>query len=158
MESDETIRNRWCVFSLKYSHSLIKIVSLDQPKENLIPSYSYGFNHQYKGILSSFDSEYCLIFDNQSPDTLPTSNIRSCRLKQEESDFNFEHYLADKYESFDDSLFDYKLTIDNQLNDQDRDDLKNLKYKQLLIDDPISIYLGLIDILYAFVYDQRLTQ
>ncbi|CAF4428243.1 unnamed protein product, partial [Adineta steineri] len=44
------------------------------------------------------------------------------------------------------------------LDEQDRDDLKNLKYKQLFIDDQISIYLGLIDLLYAFVYDQRITQ
>jgi protein SHQ1 len=131
---------------------------LDQPKEDLVSSYSYGFNHQYKGILSNFDSEYSLIFDNQSPDTLPTSSIRSYRLEKEQSDFNSEHYLADKHELHDETLFDYKLLIDNQFNDQDRDDLKNLKVKQFLIDDQIPIYLGLIDLLYAFVYDQRITQ
>ncbi|CAF1095936.1 unnamed protein product [Adineta steineri] len=130
----------------------------DQPKENLISSYSYGFNHQYKDLFTTFDSEYCLIFDNQSPDTLPTSSIRSCRLEQEQTDFNSEHYLADKYELNDETIFDYKLILEDQLDEQDRDDLKNLKYKQLFIDDQISIYLGLIDLLYAFVYDQRITQ
>ncbi|CAF2136816.1 unnamed protein product [Rotaria magnacalcarata] len=130
----------------------------DQPKENLISSYSYGFNHQYKEIFSNFDSEYSLTFDNQSPDTLPTSSIRSSRLEKEQLDFNCEHYLVDKHEFDNEMLFNFKLTIDDELNDQDRDDLKNLKYKKLLIDDQIPIYLGLIDILYAFVYDQRLTQ
>ncbi|CAF3561801.1 unnamed protein product, partial [Rotaria sp. Silwood2] len=129
----------------------------DQPKENLTHSYSYGFNHQYKEIFSNFDSEYSLIFDNQAPDTLPTSSIRSCRLEKEQCDFNYEHYLADKHELNDEALFNYKLMIDEELNNQDRDDLKNLKYKQFLIDDQIPIYLGLIDLLYAFVYDQRIT-
>ncbi|CAF1105862.1 unnamed protein product [Adineta ricciae] len=130
----------------------------DQPKQTLTSTYSYGFNHQYKDIFTNFDSEYSLIFDNQSPDTCPTSSIRSRRLEKEQSDFNVEHYLADKYELTDEELFHYKLTIDDELNDQDRDDLKNLKYKQFLIDEPISIYLGLIDLLYAFAYDQRITQ
>jgi protein SHQ1 len=128
---------------------------LDQPKENLVSSYSYGFNQQYKEIFSNFDSEYSLIFDNQSPDTLSPSLIRSSRLDKEEKDFNVEHYFADKY---DESIFDYKLILDQEFNDQDRDDLKNLKFKQLLINDPIPIYLGLIDLIYAFVYDQRMTQ
>jgi protein SHQ1 len=131
---------------------------LDQPKDDLTSTYSYGFNHQYKGIFSNFDSEYSLIFDNQSPDTFPTSSIRSSRLEREQLDFNCEHYLADKYEFNDQSILDYKFIIDKELNDQDRDDLKNLKYKQFLIDDQIPIYLGLIDLLYAFVYDQRITQ
>ncbi|UJR32681.1 hypothetical protein I4U23_020141 [Adineta vaga] len=130
----------------------------DQPKETLISSYSYGFNHQYKDIFTNFDSEYSLIFDNQHPDSLPLTSIRSNRLEKEQSDFNCEHYLADKYDLNDEEVFDYKLILDNEFNDQDRDDLKNLKYKQLLIDDPIPIYLGLIDLLYAFVYDQRITQ
>jgi len=86
------------------------------------------------------------------------SSIRSARLEKEQHDFNLEHYLADKYELTDETIFDYQLTIDKELNEQDRDDLKNLKYKQLLIDDPIPIYLGLIDLIYAFVYDQRITQ
>ncbi len=51
-----------------------------------------------------------------------------------------------------------KLIFGKEFNDQDRDDLKNLKFKQFLIDDPIPIYLGLIDLIYAFVYDQRITQ
>lgn len=134
------------------------LVNLDQPKEDLTSSYSYGFNHQYKKLFSNFDDEYSLIFDNQSPDILPTSMIRSSRLNKEQSDFNIEHYLADKFELDDPSIFDYQLNISEQLNDQDRDDLKNLKSKQFLIDDSIPIYLGLIDILYAFAYDQRLTQ
>jgi len=133
-------------------------VYLDQPKEDLTSAYSYGFNHQYQGIFSKFDAEYSLIFDNQSPDTLTTSMIRSCRLDKEQSDFNSEHCLADKYELDDQSIFDYQLSIIDQLNDQDRDDLKNLKYKQFLIDDQIPIYLGLIDLLYAFAYDQHLAQ
>lgn len=86
------------------------------------------------------------------------SLIRSSRLKQEEIDFNFEHYLADKHEFDDELVLNYKVIIDKQLNDQDIDDLKNLKYKQLLIDDQIPIYLELIDILYAFIYDQHITQ
>jgi len=132
---------------------------LDQPPKNdLIPSYSYGFNHQYKEIFSNFDSEYSLIFDNQSPDILPTLSIRLYRLEKEQLDFNSEHYLADKYDFNDQLIFDYKLIINKELNDQDRDDLKNFKYKQFLIDDQIPIYLGLIDLLYAFVYDQRITQ
>ena len=131
---------------------------LDQPKDDLISSYSYGFNHQYEKLFSNFDAEYSLIFDNQSPDTLPTSMIRSSRITQEHSDFNLEHYLADKYELDDPSIFDYRLNISEQLSDQDRDDLKNLKSKPFLIDNSIPIYLGLIDILYAFAYDQRLTQ
>lgn len=130
----------------------------DQPKENLISSYSYGFNHQYEKLFSNFDAEYSLIFDNQSPDTLPTSLICSSRLEREQSDFNLEHYLADKYELDDPAIFDYQLNISEQFNDQDRDDLKNLKLKQWIIDDPVPIYLGLIDLLYAFAYDQRLTQ
>ncbi len=131
---------------------------LDQLKNDLISSYSYGFNHQYKGIFSNFDSEYSLTFDNQSPDTFPTSSICLYRLEKEQLDFNYEHYLADKYEFNDQLIFDYKLIIDKKLNDQDRNDLKNLKYKQFLIDDQIPIYLGLIDLLYAFVYDQCITQ
>ena len=139
------------------SHISLSLYS-DQPKENLISSYSYGFNHQHEKLFSNFDAEYSLIFDNQSPDTLSTSLIRSSRLEKEQSDFNLEHYLADKYELDDPSIFQYQWNISDQLNDQDRDDLKNLKSKQLIIDDPIPIYLGLIDLLYAFAYDQRLTQ
>lgn len=125
----------------------------------MISSFSYGFNHQYNGLFSNFDSEYSIIFDNSSPDSLPTSSIRRSRLDKENEDFNVEHYLIDR-EGFDDeeTILDYSLNLDDQLSDQDRDDLKNLKYKEFLIDDPIPIYLGLIDLLYCFSYDQRITQ
>lgn len=133
----------------------------DQVKEEPVISSSiyYGFNQQYKEVFSSFDSEYLLIFDNPSPDTLSMSSIRLSRLEKENEDFNLEHFLADKDE-FDDekTILDYSIDLDDELTDEDRDDLKNLKYKQFLIDDPIPIYLGLIDLLYAFVYDQRITQ
>lgn len=143
-----------------FSFDVLQIV-LDQVKEEPVISSSiyYGFNHQYKDVFSSFDSEYLLIFDNPSPDTLSMSSIRLSRLEKENEDFNLEHFLADKDE-FDDEtmILDYSIDLDDELTDEDRDDLKNLKYKQFLIDDPIPIYLGLIDLLYAFVYDQRITQ
>ena len=135
---------------------------LDQVKDEpvIASSISYGFNRQYKEVLSSFDSEYALIFDNPSPDTLSIPSIRSSRIETENGDFNFEHFLADKHEFEDEeAILAYSLDLgDDELTDEDRDDLKNLKYKQFLIDDPVPIYLGLIDLLYAFVYDQRVTQ
>jgi protein SHQ1 len=133
------------------------IIDLDQQEVDLVSSSTYGFNRQYQNVFSTFDAEYLLIFDNKSPDTLAIASIRCSRLKQE--DFNFEYYLADKND-FDDrtAIMNYTLTLDDELTDQDRDDLKNLKYKQYIIDETIPIYLGLIDLLYAFVYDQRITQ
>lgn len=142
------------------SIDLFSLVDLDQPKADLnSSSCSYGFARHYQGLFSTFDKEYSLIFDNPSPDTLSPASIRQCRLEKEQEDFNEEYYLADKDEFPDQtSILNYSIIIDDQLTDQDRDDLKNLKYKQHLIDDPIPIYLGLIDLLYAFVYDQRVTQ
>ena len=136
------------------------LFDVDQPNDELISSSSYGFNRQYKEIFSHFDAEYSLTFDNPSPDQLPSTAIRAGRLKKEQADFHPEHYLVDQDEFTDEEhILNHELTIDDdQLDDEDRDDLKNLKYKQLLIDDPVSIYLGLIDILYAFAYDQRITQ
>ena len=145
------------LFPSKYFHNWVSV--LDQKKDELIPTFSYGFNHQYNGLFSNFDSEYSIIFDNSSPDTLPSSSIRQNRLNQEQEDFNLDYYLADRHE-FDDeeNILNYSLIVTNELNDQDRDDLKNLKYKEFLIDESVPIYLGLIDLLYAYAYDQRITQ
>ena len=133
--------------------------AVDQPNDELISSSSYGFNRQYKEIFSHFDAEYALTFDNPSPDQLAATAIRTSRWKKEQADFDPEHYIVDQDEFTDDEdILNYQLVIDDQLDDEDRDDLKNLKYKQLLIDDSVPIYLGLIDILYAFAYDQRITQ
>jgi protein SHQ1 len=142
------------------SIAIFVFVALDQPKvDSISSSCSYGFARQYQGLFSTFDKEYSLIFDNPSPDSLSPASIRQCRLEKEQEDFNEEYCLADNDEFPDQtSILNYSITLDDQLSDQDRDDLKNLKYKQHLIDDPIPIYLGLIDLLYAFAYDQRITQ
>jgi protein SHQ1 len=137
----------------------VHLLTIDQPDEILTSSISYGFNQQYQGIFSKFDEEYSMIFDNSSPETLTSVDIRQHRLDRERNDFQIEHYLADQDDFADQSaILTYSLAIDDELTDENRDDLKNLKFKEFLIDDPVSIYLGLIDLIFAFAYDQRINQ
>ncbi|CAF0830274.1 unnamed protein product [Didymodactylos carnosus] len=128
----------------------------------LVPNH-YGFNLSYSEIFSKFDPEYLLIFDNKIPEILSQNDIRLKRYEMEQKDFNPDHYLFDLFDEENQAtiqdLIDYKPQYDKHFTEQDKDDLKNLPHKKLLIEtnNNISLYLGLVDLLFSYSYNKRIT-
>jgi protein SHQ1 len=92
---------------------------------------------------------------------------RQLRIEDENKRFDDDHYLADFFDNssiIEQSILNYRplyLTEDANQSDytqKDMDDLKNLPKKTYLLDkeQKYFAYTGLVDILYAYCYNDRI--
>ena len=106
-------------------------------------------------------SEYSMVIDLPDPDTTAPSERTELRKQSEEDKFDQDHYLAD---FFDDSdmiesvLLEYAAIFsDEPFTDEEIDRLKSLPNKNYLLDknETFRAFAGLVDILFAYCYDNR---
>ncbi|KAK7083808.1 Hsp90 cochaperone shq1, partial [Halocaridina rubra] len=137
------------------------------PEETIVTAgHKYGFGNTYTGVFASLQNELKGVVDIVDPDNKSSAQRREERLVSELNSFDEDHYLADYFEvdtaqqcvEFIPEF--YSITSDEvQLTDQEKEDLLRLPLKEHLLDKGAKnvVYLGLVDILYAWSYNHRVT-
>ena len=106
-----------------------------------------------------------MIIDLPEPDSTPISERKLLRIEQEKEKFDDEHYLADLYdcEMIEESLLAYQPWWYENVNEMDYtqaelDCLKELTKKSFILDkkETFNACIGLVDILYAYCYSNRI--
>lgn len=103
-----------------------------------------------------------MIIDNPDPDILSIEKRRELRLENENEKFDQDHYLADYFddsEMINDSILKFDLVWnEDEFSQEEIDCLKNMPKKTFMLDKEQKFYafLGLVDILYAYCYNQRI--
>lgn len=124
----------------------------------------YGFAQTKSKVFSKLGSEYEMIVDLPEPDT-NTKSRREQRMADENKRFNDDHYLADYFddsEIIESHLLTYKPTYKNpemqEYTEAEMDTLKNLPKKKYILDteQKFHAYSGLVDILFAYCYTDRI--
>lgn len=142
----------WHIEQIPYTEPEL---SLDCPK--------YGFANQKSGIFSRLQDEVVGVVDLINPDQCTMSERREKRQAAEQEKFDEDHYLADLYD--DDAIqellrYNPHTGYDSSegFTDEDKEIMRNLPKKEYLIDNRLSVYLGLVDIIFAYCYDIRSTE
>lgn len=120
----------------------------------------YGFAQHHSGLFSKLAEELHQVVDVRNPDNMSVAERRNERLLQEEREFNPEHYLADFFQTESiQPLITYKTRskAQDEWTEMECNRLKNFSAKEFLMDhDQLqSVYLSLVDILLAYLYDMR---
>lgn len=137
------------------------------PDENVVTAgHKYGFANKDTGVFTALQNELKGVIDIADPDNKSASARRKERIACEQSVFDEDHYLADYFEM--DTVREYlefipefySVTSDEvELDEVDKEDLLKLPRKEHLLDKGAKsiVYLGLVDILYSWCYNHRIT-
>ena len=123
----------------------------------------YGFAQQKFGLSQQLLIEFCEILDVKYPDDVSSSEKRQQRLVSEQERFFGEHYLADLYDSDEiPEILSFqpwwsKSLGQLTLSEEAKELMLKLPRKKYLIDVDVlpSVYLGLVDIVFAYAYNHR---
>ncbi|KAK6176745.1 hypothetical protein SNE40_014986 [Patella caerulea] len=140
-------------------------------------SYKYGFAGQKSGIFSRLANELKHLVDVNDPDNLSPVDRLKQRQDVEDNKFDDDHYLADLYQ--DDvmkTILAYQpdwnrsessndnVKVDHAdiicFNDDQKERMRNLPKKEYVIDKEVlpSVYLSLVDLIYSYCYNHRITE
>lgn len=138
---------------------------------SLLEGRKYGFDRQRTGVIARIKEEIPDLVDIADPEHKSVQEARQERLKTEECHFSAEHYLADRYEPAGvEQVFAYEAPWQNlpvQLDgdifcftEEEKNMMRNLPRKEYLLDKQLvlSLQLGLVDILFAYAYNKRVTE
>jgi protein SHQ1 len=154
----------------------------DQDEEQLLSSGQqilnccYGFNNQYHFVFNNLSEFTYEIFENYNVYHLSSVERRSARIQTENATFDPYRYLGDFVSGEEDTLYhpflNYnpfwatlweqsrggKEVVNVEYSEEERDIMTNkLKNKEFLIENPNKLLLCLVDILFAYCYEIRLT-
>ncbi|CAL8145408.1 unnamed protein product [Orchesella dallaii] len=130
---------------------------------NLLKKYPYGFLNTHSGLQDKYSEELAQVSEITNPDSHSESERRALRLQEESSKFCDEHYLADLMENEEVALalqFKFDTSSLATLTKKNKEKMKDLGNREFLFDDKASLkktYLGLVDILFSYCYDWRIT-
>ncbi|KAL4226388.1 Hsp90 cochaperone shq1 [Mactra antiquata] len=145
-------------------------------KQGLLDAPKYGFANQKSGVFQRLQEEMVYVVDCPDPDQCNLTDRRKLRLDTEWEKFDEDHYLADLFEDENiQQILNYKprfydevklLNIGQsvekiiEFDDDERDILKKLPRKEYILDsiEKSHVYLGLVDIIYAYTYNHRCTE
>lgn len=133
----------------------------------------YGFASQKSGVFQRLQEDMVCIVDCPDPDRLTVSERRKLRLQAEWEKFDEDHYISDLYE--DDMMqtfLDYCPCWCEELSagkskeseviftEEEQEVMRKLPRKEYLLEkaEEMGVYLGLVDILYAYAYNHRTTE
>uniref|UniRef100_L7M606 Protein SHQ1 homolog n=1 Tax=Rhipicephalus pulchellus TaxID=72859 RepID=L7M606_RHIPC len=144
-----------------------------QDEVSLLDGRKYGFDRQRTGVIARIKEEVPDLVDIADPEHKSIRQARQERLKAEEEHFSAEHYLADCYEpACLEQVWAYEPPWRNLCSDGSADDnpfcfteeeknkMRNLPRKEYLLDRQlvVSLELGLVDVLFAYAYNKRVTE
>ncbi|RWS09579.1 protein SHQ1-like protein [Dinothrombium tinctorium] len=127
----------------------------------------YGFANNYTGVFARFGEELHSLVDIRDPEKKTILERRAERIATETAQFSDDHYLADLYEQQELILnlisfrpFWEKEKCNDEFTEDEVFRLKNLPKKQFMIDrnTKYHLLLGLVDILFAFAFETRVTE
>lgn len=124
--------------------------------------YGIGFGQKHEKVFTKLLEESQEILDVKNPDTLSTSKRKELRLEQECKDFDPDHYLSDLYEPDDmiDEVLRFSFSLASLVLDSE-DSAKLVEYakkdRKLKSKSKLRTFCGLLDILFAYCYDNRVT-
>lgn len=125
----------------------------------LLGEQCYGFANQKSGVFTRLQDEVVEIVDLKDPDHCSMSDRREKRMAAENNKFDEDHYIADLYDdSVIQDLISYCPDYIGSLSDEDKELMRNLPKKEYIIENKVSVFLGLVDILFAYCYDMRTTE
>lgn len=124
----------------------------------------YGFNNQYSGFFSNFQPGQILqMLDVSCPESSSNEEREREKIIIENESFNEDHYICDfvdeggLIQQIINQDFDFSLL--SQFTEELNKKIIDLGNRDYIIENNSkSIYLGLIDILLAFLYDYRVTE
>lgn len=139
----------------------------EEDEKKCLMGEKYGFANTKTGILSRFKDEGILddILDVEDPEHKTPTERRKERIQKEQNDFDDEFYLDCLYENQEeiqelltDTTFWYMKSDD--LTPEEKVQMKELLKKSYLLeaDEKKQLFLGLVDILYAYSYDMRVNE
>ncbi|XP_046400316.1 protein SHQ1 homolog [Ischnura elegans] len=141
----------------------------DDPE--LFSGVSYGFLNSKHSVFSKLEAEFPDLIDLPNPDSTPQSEREKLQGEHELMSFNEGHYLADLLEAHDKdsslhSVLAYRGPWEREpeqfrtLTEEDLNSLKDFPNKEYLMEEKeaIGCYLGIVDLLFAYAYDQRTTE
>lgn len=138
----------------------------EEPKNeecSSVDGFGIGFGQKHEKVFTKLLEESQEILDVKNPDTLSIHERKELRLDQENKDFDPDHYLSDLYEPDDmiDEVLNFSCaSISSQKLDSE-DSAKLVEYakkdKKVKSKLKLQTFCGLLDILFAYCYDNRVT-
>lgn len=137
-----------------------QVEEIDWEIEQALPDASiseekYGFNDQYSGIMGVVieDGQNDI---NEIPEPEKTS-VKQRLLINSTADelFDIDHYMADLYDNPMIESFMSWTPPPLELSSADKDRMLKLPKRQYIINNPKHIYLGVVQLLFGFCYDDR---
>ncbi|XP_060078474.1 protein SHQ1 homolog [Ylistrum balloti] len=134
---------------------------LDAPK--------YGFGNTKSGVFKRLQEDIIDVVSLRDPDGCCPTERREKRTQAEQDKFDPDYYLADLYDDgIVQDLMNYRAPWEKQLKsmeqvkftDSENEKMRNLPKKEYLLEEKqlIGIYLGLVDLLFAYAYNHRSTE
>ncbi|CAH1264902.1 SHQ1 [Branchiostoma lanceolatum] len=157
----------------------------NQPQSEIQPGMKYGFANRRSGVFSKLQEELHDVVDVREPDRLTHAECREARIAAEQAQFDPDHYLADLYEddiiqellryqppwvkelhklktkvSGTDCSTDHPEEDIFVFSEEEKEQLLRLPKREYLLDGktlPVVCF-GLVDILFAYCYNNRTTE
>ncbi|KAJ2444043.1 hypothetical protein IWW46_002221 [Coemansia sp. RSA 2440] len=125
-----------------------------------VGSAKYGFNQQYTGYLTHVHSTANEINEVVDPDHSTPDSRRQHRIACENAKFDQEYYMENYLNDEDiQPLIKHPLSTDTLLDPEftatEQQTMVNLPSKTLLISNKQAVYLGMVDLLFAYSLELR---
>lgn len=142
----------WFIEQMPYTESLLS------------QNFRYGFANQKISPLNPLSNELVGMIDLVNPDNVSRKQRTILRLEQENNKFDCEHYLADYFDEEIVNIISVDYTALTGVvgecvvfSDEEKEQMLQLPRKEYIIDDSerSSVYLGIIDLLFAYAFDFR---
>ncbi len=122
---------------------------------------TYGFNNKYSNILGKLVRDNFIgLFELLEPDKVNNNLRRELRIAKENELFDPSRYLGDYFDGINDDIYinslEFKPNI--QFTSQNIEQLSQFKNREYLLNDKEvnNLLLGLVDIIYAYLYNCRI--
>ncbi|XP_076452080.1 protein SHQ1 homolog [Babylonia areolata] len=137
--------------------------SSDTETSDIMSGSKYGFAQRKSGFSQKLMLEFSDIFDVKDPDSLSSSEKKQKRHAHEADHFNDDYYLADLYDNSEiPDILNFKpwwvdMSKGCTLTPEAKEKMLNLPKKSYLLDaeELNGVYLGLVDLIFAYAYNHR---
>ncbi|CAD8145259.1 unnamed protein product [Paramecium pentaurelia] len=130
----------------------------DEQQEGYVNPYCYGFNNQYKDVFDDLEEELyeIAILD---PKQIAKQDRKSLAFQFIQKQFDKDTYLYDLLENEQvDEILIYEFKFQQQFNIDEINQISKLGKREYLIENKEYCLFGIIDILFAFLYENSLFQ
>ncbi|GMS96158.1 hypothetical protein PENTCL1PPCAC_18333, partial [Pristionchus entomophagus] len=124
--------------------------------------YGYGFGWRRRGVLERLKDEIGKLIDIDDAENTKIDERKIKSALRDRKKFNGEHYLADTFDPDDmlDEILRWKMEKNekSEITQEDKERMKELPNKKLPVltsEETYAVSLSLVDILFAYAYDQR---